>query len=103
MSNYTEAMVERLESQPEWTYAQAVEFADEHGLKVRSVIAKIISLQLGYVPKPKVTKTGEPVVRKESYVESIQNDLGEQFPSMVKMTKADLSRLAVTIALRSVA
>ena len=103
MSNYTEAMVERLESQREWTYAEAVEFAQEHGLKVRSVIAKIISLQLAYVPKPKVTKTGEPVVRKESFVTSIQNDLGEQFPSLVKMTKADLSRLAVAIAVRNVA
>ena len=59
--------------------------------------------QLAYVPKPKVTKTGEPVIRKEAFVASIEAELGEQFPSMVKMTKADLSRLAVAIATCNVA
>jgi len=94
-SVYTATLVAQLESQAEWTYAQAVAFAEENSLKPRSVIAKIKSLGLDYEPKPtSVTKTGEPVTRKGEIVAAIEASLGVGVGSLVKATKADLEKLA---------
>ena len=101
MSNYTDAMVARLNSQPEWTYADCVAFADENGLKVRSVIAKVISLQLAYVPKPKTTKSGEPVVAKAAVVAEIAEAVDVPATSLAgleKATKASLFALLQAVS-----
>jgi hypothetical protein len=46
-----------------------------------------------YVAQPKVTKTGEPVVRKAELVAVIESNFGIAVPSLVKASKADLQRL----------
>lgn len=98
MSNYTVELVKELEAQESWTYAQTAEFAEKHGLKHRSVIAKVKSLGLAYEPKPaRVTKRNEPVVKKAQFVASIQEALGVAVPSMAKMTKADLEALTKAV------
>ncbi len=81
------------------TYAQAVAFAEANGLKPRSVIAKIKSLKLPYEPKPvRVTKQGEPVVLKGTIVKAIEVALGgAKLPSLVKVSKEDLSTLLAKI------
>jgi hypothetical protein len=103
MSNYTPALEAGLkalsvEGNP-ITFASASEFAEAHGLKVRSVVAKIKSMKLPYEPKPtKVTKTGAPVVAKATIVATIEAALGIQAPSLEKATKADLDALVSAIA-----
>jgi len=76
------------------TYAMAVAFADENGLKPRSVIAKVKSMKLAYECKPvRVTKRGEPVVLKGEVVKAIEAALGIAVPSLAKVTKEDLDKL----------
>jgi hypothetical protein len=76
------------------TFAAAEAFAAKHGLKPRSVVAKIKSEKIAYVPKPtKVTKVGEPVVAKATIVAAIGAALGVAVPSLEKATKEDLVRL----------
>jgi hypothetical protein len=66
--------------------------AQEFGKSVRSIIAKL-SREGVYVAQPKVTKTGEPVVRKAELVALIESNFGIAVPSLVKASKADLQRL----------
>ncbi len=101
MSNYSPAQVAALEAQPEWTYADCVAFANENGLKVRSVIAKVISLQLAYVPKPKTTKSGDPVVAKATVVAEIAKAVEVPATSLAgleKATKASLFALLQAVS-----
>ena len=66
--------------------------AQEFGKSVRSIIAKL-SREGVYIAQPKVTKTGEPVVRKAELVALIEENFGIEVPSLVKASKADLQRL----------
>ena len=66
--------------------------AQEFGKTVRSVIAKL-SREGVYVAQPKVTKTGEPVVRKQELVAMLEAHFSVAMPSLVKASKADLQRL----------
>jgi hypothetical protein len=66
--------------------------AQEFGKSVRSIIAKL-SREGVYIAQPKVTKTGEPVVRKAELVALIEANFGIEVPSLVKASKADLQRL----------
>lgn len=98
MSNYTPEMTAEMVLKGSFTYAEAVEFANEHGLKARSVISKVKSLGLPYEPKPaRVNKRNEPIVLKEQFVASIQAATGVVVPSLVRMTKADLARLCEAV------
>ena len=51
-----------------------------------------------YVAQPKVTKSGEPVVRKAELVAQIEETLGGTFPTLVKASKADLQNLVDTLS-----
>ncbi len=97
-SSYTELMVTEIQEAAEVSgslgYEWAKEYASANGLKLRSVVAKIISLGLKYVPKAKVTKAGAPVVKKEVFVSRVEKALESSFPSLIKATKADLENLA---------
>jgi hypothetical protein len=93
MSNYSPAQVAALEAQQTWTYAECVAFANTHGLKVRSVIAKVISLQLAYIPKPKTTKAGEPVVAKAAIVAEIAEAVEVPATSLAGLEKATKAAL----------
>ena len=71
--------------------------AKQLGKSVRSIIAKL-SREGVYVAQPKVTKTGEPVVRKAELVSVVEAHFGIALPTLVKASKADLQRLVDTIS-----
>jgi len=97
--NYTDEMtvkmVETYKADP--TRATVDAIAQTLGKNARSVIAKL-SREGVYIPQPRVTKTGEPVVRKAELLAEIQEKLGTELPSLVKASKADLQRLIDTIS-----
>jgi len=66
--------------------------AQEFGKSVRSIIAKL-SREGVYVAQPKVTKTGEPVIRKGELVAQLEAHFEVSMPTLVKASKADLQRL----------
>jgi hypothetical protein len=98
-ANYTEAMTEKMIAQysanPTRDTVDAL--ARELGKNTRSVIAKL-SREGVYKAQPRVTKSGEPIVRKAELLVQIQDTLGQEFPSLVKASKADLQRLIDTIS-----
>lgn len=98
-ANYTEAMTEKMIAQysANPTRETVDALANELGKNARSVIAKL-SREGVYKAQPRVTKSGEPVVRKAELLASIESTLGQQFPSLVKASKADLQRLIDTIS-----
>ena len=92
--NYTEDMVAQMTqtyvANPTRETVDAL--AKDFGKSVRSIIAKL-SREGVYVAQPKVTKSGEPVVRKAELVAQIETHYGIELPSLVKATKADLIKL----------
>ena len=98
-ANYTEAMTEKMIAQysANPTRETVDALANELGKNARSVIAKL-SREGVYKAQPRVTKSGEPVVRKAELLASIESTLGKEFPSLVKASKADLQRLIDTIS-----
>jgi hypothetical protein len=98
-ANYTQAMtdkmVETYSANP--TKETVAELAKELGKNTRSVIAKL-SREGVYQAQPRVTKSGEPIVRKAELVAQVQETLGIELPSLVKASKADLQRLIDTIS-----
>jgi hypothetical protein len=97
--NYTDEMVAQMtkayEANP--TRETVEDLAATLGKSVRSVIAKL-SREGVYVAQPKVTKTGEPVVRKAELVVMLEAHFGVQMPTLVKASKADLQKLADTLS-----
>lgn len=71
--------------------------AGNFGKSVRSVIAKL-SREGIYVSQPRVTKTGEPVVRKAELVAQIEAQFEIEIPTLVKASKADLQTLLNSIS-----
>ena len=98
-ANYTEAMTEKMIAKytAEPTRDTVDALARELGKNTRSIIAKL-SREGVYKAQPRVTKSGEPVVRKAELVAQIQDQLGTEFPSLVKSSKADLQRLIDAIS-----
>ena len=96
--NYTDEMtvkmVETYKADP--TRATVDAIALSLGKNARSVIAKL-SREGVYIAQPRVTKAGEPVVRKAELLATIEQHFGLELPSLVKASKADLQRLIDTI------
>tara|TARA_R100001443_G_C3308219_1_gene167058 strand:+ start:406 stop:723 length:318 start_codon:yes stop_codon:yes gene_type:complete len=92
--NYTDEMVAKMtEAYVANPTRETVEaLATEMGKTVRSIIAKL-SREGVYVAQPKVTKTGEPVVRKAELVAQINAHFEIELPTLVKASKADLQKL----------
>ena len=94
--NYTDEMVEHMvaayEDMP--TLATVEDLVIEFGKPKRSIISKLSSLGVYRAQPRNTTKQGEPVVRKADIADAIQGALGEQLPTLVKMSKADLVALA---------
>ena len=92
--NYTEDMVAQMTqtyvANPTRETVDAL--AKDFGKSVRSIIAKL-SREGVYVAQPKVTKSGEPVVRKAELVAQIEEHFDIEVPSFVKASKADLQEL----------
>jgi len=97
--NYTDEMVaqmtEAYTANPNRDTVDAL--AKQFGKSVRSIIAKL-SREGVYVAQPKVTKTGEPVVRKAELVEILEAHFEVAIPTLVKASKADLQRLVDAIS-----
>ena len=97
--NYTDEMVEHMvaayEDMP--TLATVEDLVIEFGKPKRSIISKLSSLGVYKAQPRNTTKTGEPVVRKADIADAIQGALGEQLPTLVKMSKADLVALAALV------
>ena len=93
-TNYTETMVSQMhEVYTSNPTRESVEFlANKFGKSTRSVIAKL-SREGIYVPMERKTKSGEPIVRKHELVAQIEEYFNEEMPSLVKATKADLTKL----------
>tara|TARA_B100000809_G_scaffold157217_1_gene154460 strand:- start:1653 stop:1973 length:321 start_codon:yes stop_codon:yes gene_type:complete len=92
--NYTDEMVAEMhtlyEANP--TRETVDTIATNFGKSVRSVIAKL-SREGIYVAQPRVTKTGEPVVRKSELVDQINEHFDMEFPTLIKASKVDLQNL----------
>ena len=97
--NYTEEMVNDMTTQytANPTRETVDALAEQFGKTTRSIIAKL-SREGVYVAQPKVTKSGEPVVRKAELVAQIEETLGGTFPTLVKASKADLQNLVDTLS-----
>ena len=92
--NYTDEMVETMHElyTAEPTRETVEQLAEDFGKSVRSIIAKL-SREGIYVSQPRVTKTGETVVRKAELVAQIEEHFDIEVPSFVKASKADLQEL----------
>ena len=97
--NYSDEMVAEMHSLYEANPTrETVEIlAEKFGKSVRSVIAKL-SREGIYVSQPRVTKTGEPVVRKSELVAQIEAHFGIEVPTLVKASKTDLQTLISMIS-----
>lgn len=94
--NYTKKMLDELRSFDVITYDSAQEFADKHNISIRSVIAKVRSMELPYQPKPTDAAAKQAKVKGESktdLVAEIQSILNVNFKSLDKMVVEDLVKL----------
>ena len=96
--NYTDEMVNAMvadyvDSPNTDTVAK---LASEFNKSTRSIVAKLVREGV-YVAKPRVTKTGAPVVRKSELVSQIQGYLGVEVPTLEKASKADLEMVLAGI------
>ena len=96
--NYTDEMTVKMVAtyKADPTRATVDAIALSLGKNARSVIAKL-SREGVYIAQPRVTKAGEPVVRKAELLATIEQQFGLELPSLVKASKADLQRLIDTI------
>lgn len=97
--NYTDEMVTELvgaytEAETDSARTEVVnQYAEKFGKNAASIRAKLVREGV-YVAKAKVTKAGDPIVRKADLVAQIEATTGVEFPSLVKASKADLVELA---------
>ena len=96
--NYTDEMVEAMVA--DYTDSPSTEtvatLAKTYSKSTRSIVAKLVREGV-YIAKPRVTKTGAPVVRKAELVAQIQDQLGVSVPTLEKASKADLEALVCSI------
>ena len=92
--NYTQEQVDFMKNlyNNEPTRETVQKLANELDKSVKSIIGKL-SREGVYIAQPRVTKSGEPVVRKAELVAQINAKLGEEFPTLVKASKVDLQNL----------
>ena len=102
--NYTDEMVAQMTEQytANPTRETVDELARELGKTTRSIIAKL-SREGVYKAQPRTTKTGEPVVSKQQYVDAINAHFDIEMPTLVKSGKQDLQKLASALGLDVVA
>ena len=92
--NYSESMIAEITAKYSADPVRATvdALADKFGKSPRSIIAKLSALGI-YQKAERVTKRGEPVVKKEFFVNAVTERLGRELPSVAKMTKVDLQAL----------
>jgi len=100
MIKYTESMLNELQSLGTITYDMANIFALKHDISIRSVVAKVRSMDIPYEPKvstekPKVTKaSGQSKAEIASEIESMLN---VTFKGLDKLVLEDLVKLRNTV------
>ena len=97
--NYTQEMIDSMTAKytAAPTRATVDQLAAALGKTPRSVISKLSTLGV-YQKVERVTKRGEPIIKKEVYIAQIQKALGVELPSFEKMNKADLQNLATLVS-----
>ena len=92
--NYTDEMITEITNQYSANPVRATvdSLAEKFDKTPRSVIAKLSAIGI-YQKVERVTKRGEPVVKKEFFVNAVNERLGRELPSVAKMTKVDLQAL----------
>ena len=78
--------------------AKATAIADQYGEKPKAIVAAAIRAGIEYHRAAKRSKTGAPVVRKESLVSAISDKLGVDLPGLEKATKESLTVLLNALA-----
>lgn len=91
----TQLIVDEYSSDP--TRATVDRLAEEHNKSARSIIAKLSSAGVYQAP-PRLSKTGEPITRKEDLVKEIGDWFGIEIPSLAKAGKLDLQRLHASLS-----
>lgn len=99
-SKYTAAMEQAIRAEPVLNQAVANRLAGEFGpgFTGRMVIAKINSMKLPYEKKAAVTKTGEPVERKELLVAEIAKFVQGNLEGLDKAPKPALQAIRDALA-----
>ena len=92
--NYSESMIAEITAKYSADPVRATvdALAVQFDKSPRSIIAKLSALGI-YQKAERVTKRGEPVVKKEFFVNAVNERLGRELPSVAKMTKVDLQAL----------
>lgn len=88
--NYTEKMLDELKSMGVITYDMANDFAAKRDISIRSVVAKVRSLELPYQPKVSTEKPVTAKVAKES-----KADVATEIESMLNVTFKGLDKLVL--------
>jgi hypothetical protein len=92
--NYTPELVVALTALSPVTYPEAVAFGAENGKSTRSVIAKVLSLNLDYLPKVVPSKRPKGVTKAELVAEIASRLKAEDgFPGLEKATMSALLNL----------
>jgi hypothetical protein len=101
--NYTEEQTAEMKELyvGEPTAETVAALAVKYTKSARSVIAKL-SREGIYVAKPRTTKSGDPIIRKDELVQLIEDCFEIEVPSLVKAGKADLQKLYDAIAVMGV-
>jgi hypothetical protein len=86
----TELIISEYSNDP--TRATVDRLAEEHGKSARSIIAKLSSAGVYKAPE-RVTKSGEPIVRKEELAKEIGEWFGLEVPTLAKAAKLELINL----------
>ena len=92
--NFSAAQEDRIRETAPHNLASATELATEFGKTPRSVVAKIVRMEVGYQSKQPVSKTGEPVMSKTALVEQIGAIVSGNLDGLEKAPKAALKALA---------
>lgn len=74
------------------TRATVDRLAEEHNKSARSIIAKLSSAKVYQAPA-RLSKTGDPIVRKEDLAAEIGEWFGIEVPTLAKAGKLELKKL----------
>ena len=94
--NYSEAQEQRIRdftAEHGANASSAAVLATEMGKTARSLIAKMVRMDIGYQSKQPTTKTGEPVTSKAKLVEQLSSVVEGNLDGLDKAPKAALHAL----------
>lgn len=81
--------------------AKAEALALQMGKKPKSIIAKAVTMKVPYDKQKPVTKTGEPVIRKEDLVAKIAAYTGGDLDGLEKASKPALQAVLAALAVHN--